>query len=379
MHILHININYLSTALHQTMVENLANIGVESTVFVPVYDEKYKVISPNLNVVISRCFRKWDKIFYFLKQRKIQKALIKNIELSNYELLHAYTLFSDGNTAMKLSKKYDIPYIVAIRGTDMNDFFHVKPYLIPHGIKIMKNAERIIFLSRSYKDIMISKYVSEKQKGEIEKKAVVLPNGIDDFWMKNIYYARNYNEIQKRLSRKELKIICVAQIIKKKNIPFLQKAIQKLVDKGWKVQFNVIGKAIDKKELKVINSDKYTKYLGSKKKEELIDCYRDSDIFILISQIETFGLVYAEAMSQGLPVIYTRGEGFDQQFEDGYVGFPASDQNVDDLLDKILKITMDYRRISENCIKGVHRFDWNQIVGNYKEIYENIIMENGVK
>lgn len=379
MYILHININYLSSALHQTMMESLADVGVESTVFVPVYDEKCKVIIPNSNVIVSRCFEKWDRIFYFLKQRKIQKALIKNIEVSNYELLHAYTLFSDGNIAMRLSKKYGIPYIVAIRGTDMKDFFHVKPYLIPHGIKIMKNAERIIFLSRSYKDIMISKYVSEKQKGEIEKKAVVIPNGIDDFWMKNIYYARNYTEIQKRLSRKELKIICVAQIIKKKNIPFLQKAIQKLVDKGWKVQFNVIGKAIDKGELKVIISNKYTKYLGSKKKEELIECYRNNDIFILVSQIETFGLVYAEAMSQGLPVIYTKGEGFDQQFEDGYVGFPASDQNVDDLLYKILKITMDYRRISENCIKGVQRFDWNQIVGNYKEIYENIIRENGVK
>lgn len=379
MYILHININYLSSALHQTMMESLADVGVESTVFVPVYDEKCKVIIPNSNVFVSRCFEKWDRIFYFLKQRKIQKALIKNIEVSNYELLHAYTLFSDGNIAMKLSKKYGIPYIVAIRGTDMKDFFHVKPYLIPHGIKIMKNAERIIFLSRSYKDIMISKYVSEKQKGEIEKKAVVIPNGIDDFWMKNIYYARNYTEIQKRLSRKELKIICVAQIIKKKNIPFLQKAIQKLVDKGWKVQFNVIGKAIDKGELKVIISNKYTKYLGSKKKEELIEYYRNNDIFILVSQIETFGLVYAEAMSQGLPVIYTKGEGFDQQFEDGYVGFPASDQNVDDLLYKILKITMDYRRISENCIKGVQRFDWNQIVGNYKEIYENIIRENGVK
>jgi len=36
---------------------------------------------------------------------------------------------------------------------------------------------------------------------------------------------------------------------------------------------------------------------------------------------ETFGLVYAEALSQGLPVLYTRGQGFDRQFEEGEVGY----------------------------------------------------------
>lgn len=38
------------------------------------------------------------------------------------------------------------------------------------------------------------------------------------------------------------------------------------------------------------------------------------------SHKETFGLVYAEAMSQGLPIIYTKNQGFDGQFPDGYVG-----------------------------------------------------------
>ena len=37
--------------------------------------------------------------------------------------------------------------------------------------------------------------------------------------------------------------------------------------------------------------------------------YRENDIYVMPSIIETFGLVYAEAMSQGLPVIYTRGQG----------------------------------------------------------------------
>lgn len=379
MRVLHINVNYLTTPLHQIMIEHLSELDVNNVVFAPVYDEENKRIDPNSNVVISRCFRKWDRVFYFLKQRKIQKALIKSLDVSKYKLVHAYTLFSDGNTAMKISQKYGIPYIITVRGTDLNDFFHLKPYLIPYGFKIMENASKIIFLSKAYQDIMFRKYIPERKQRELIKKSVILPNGIDDFWIKNLYYGRNYTEIQKRLERKEIKIICVANILKDKNIPFLQKVLEKAREEGWKIQLHLIGKAIDRKELNRIEKDKFTIYHGSKNKEELIQHYRDNDIFILVSHTESFGLVYAEAMSQGLPVIYTAGEGFDQQFEDGYVGFPASDRNAYDLLDKIFRVISDYKRISENCLKSVMKFEWNRIVKSYKGIYECIINDNGVE
>lgn len=379
MRILHININYPYTTLHQTMVEHLTEIGVDNVVFVPVYDETNSKIIPNSNVVVSRCFKKWDRIFYFLKQKKIQNSLIHNLNVPDYEIIHAYTLFSDGNTAMQISKRYGIPYVVTVRGTDLRDFLHLKPYLIPYGIKIMENAERIIFLSKTYQESMFQKYVPDKMRKEMVRKSIIIPNGIDDFWIKNIYYERDYDQTQARFNNREMRVICVANILKDKNIPFLQKALEKLRENGWKVQFHVIGNAVDKKELGRIEIDKYTVYHGSKKKEELIYYYRENDIFALTSHIESFGLVYAEAMSQGLPVIYTSGEGFDQQFEDGHVGFSTSDRRMNDVVENILKIAADYRRISENCIKEVKKFEWNQIVRKYKELYKGIINDKGTE
>ncbi|SOY28894.1 Alpha-monoglucosyldiacylglycerol synthase [Acetatifactor muris] len=373
MRILHININYLFTALHQTMIEHLTDVGLDNFVFVPIHDKADKKIIPNSNVVVSCCFRKRDRILYFFKQRKILKSAIDMLPISDYNVVHAYTLLSDGNIAMQISKKYGIPYIVTVRGTDLKDFFHLKPYLIPHGIKIMQHAEKIIFISKAYQQNMMHKYVPDNMRKEIAGKSMVIPNGIDDFWLENIFHERDYIETQKRFDKKELKIICVASILKDKNIPFLQKALKKLVEKGWKIQFHLIGNVADKKELNKIEADKYTIYHGSMKKEELIRCYRENDIFALISHTETFGLVYAEAMSQGLPVIYTSGEGFDQQFEDGCVGFSVSDRRVNDAVEKILRIVSDYRGISENCIKKVKNFEWSQIVNNYKELYRDIL------
>ena len=68
MRILHINCNYIGTALHQIMIEHLGKFGFENQVYVPTYNSKSAVITPNANVCISECFRKWDRIIFDYKQ-----------------------------------------------------------------------------------------------------------------------------------------------------------------------------------------------------------------------------------------------------------------------------------------------------------------------
>ena len=60
------------------------------------------------------------------------------------------------------------------------------PHLRKKGIKIMENASRIFFLSESYKKYVFDNYIP-KEKKNIIKKCVVIPNGIDNFWLDNIY------------------------------------------------------------------------------------------------------------------------------------------------------------------------------------------------
>ena len=94
------------------------------------------------------------------------------------------------------------------------------------------------------------------------------------------------------------------------------------------------------------------------------------------SHTETFGLTYAEAMSQGLPVIYTRGQGFDKQFDDGVVGYSVSDTNVQELVQKIMECIKHYEKLSTNCVTNVTKFDWNYICNTYISIYEKMIKES---
>ena len=78
-------------------------------------------------------------------------------------------------------------------------------------------------------------------------------------------------------------------------------------------------------------------------------------------------------MSQGLPVVYSRGQGFDGQFPDGIVGEKCEATCTNSVANAIKKIISDYSRYSLNCVKNCKRFNWDSICDNYISIYENII------
>ena len=89
---------------------------------------------------------------------------------------------------------------------------------------------------------------------------------------------------------------------------------------------------------------------------------------------ESFGRVYVEAMSQGVPVIYTRGQGFDGIFEDGEVGCSVSPNNPSEISAAVMKIINNYNSISENCIKNCINFDWNEICRKLDVFYKQSVI-----
>lgn len=90
---------------------------------------------------------------------------------------------------------------------------------------------------------------------------------------------------------------------------------------------------------------------------------------VLPSLNETFGLVYAEAMSQGLPVIFTRGQGFDGQFPDGQIGYSVPPKSPSAIADAVEKIARELSPMSHRALRAATRFDWNRITTRYDELY----------
>lgn len=366
MRILHINCNYMDSWLHQNMIETLDTFGVKSEVFVPLYQLEGHVVKVNDNVNPAVCFKKWDRIAYYHKQSKIINRVKADYNITEFSCFHAYTLFTDGNVARTLHKEFNIPYVVAVRNTDVNDFFKKMLHLRSVGIDVMKDAKAIFFLSKSYYEQIIYTYVPSEYREEIIKKSHIIPNGIDDYWHNNI----NGNRSEVILNgKKNIRIIYVGVINKNKNIKLTCKAKKYLEKLGYSVSFSVVGKIKDKRIYHEIK--KSIDYHEPRSKEKLIELYRNSDVFVMPSHTETFGLVYAEAMTQGLPVIYTHNQGFDGQFEDGIVGYSVSDIDYVDVANKIIACIEDYERLRSNCIKKVSKFKWENICKEYIKYYKS--------
>lgn len=309
----------------------------------------------------------FDRFFYHLKQGKILKEAIRRYNSEKFDLIHAHSLFTNGFVAKNLSEAMGIPYIVAVRNREVNTFFKYMIHLRNTGRKIMTDAEKVIFISEPNRDMVLNQYTPTLLRESITKKTRVIGNGIDDFWLNN-RYRKN-----RKLEGKELKLLSVGQVIGVKNHLTTAKAAEILVQKGFKVTLTVVGEKTDKRILNKLREYPFVRYLSPVLKEELLEIYREADIFVLPSITETFGLVYPEAMSQGLPIIYSRGQGFDGQFEEGRVGFHVESRNAEEIADRIVDTTRNYEIISRNCVEMCKRFNWTDIAGEYVGVYKECI------
>lgn len=372
MTLLHICSDFFFTTVYSSMIDSLDKIGIKSKVFIPT-DRKSKQNTNNDNVIECNCLKKSDRFLYFRKQRKIVDSIKNIIKTEKPDLLHAHFLFTNGYACMVCKDMFNIPYVVALRNTDVNFFFKRMYHLRKIGVKILENASKIVFLNQTYCDTVLAKYVPKIIRNDIAKKSEIIPNGIDSFWLNNKYNRNRF------LKKDEVNVITIGTIDKNKNQLVVARALEMLHRKGIVVNYVVIGRVIDKYLFRRLTSYSFVKHLDFCNKEDLVNYYRDADIFVMPSKHETFGLVYAEAMTQGLPLIYTKGQGFDKQFDEGIVGFSVPYDSPQLIASKIQVITRNYSYYSSNCINFSSKFSWEHIADIYSKIYYEILEINPIR
>lgn len=359
--------DYYNSSIYRSLFQALADRGVAQQVYV----------ADNVNVnaqpddegnitVASKAFSPLERLLFFPKQRFIQRHLHSSIRMDSIDLIHAHTLFSSGYAAYQLWKEQHIPYIVAVRNTDVNTFFRYMKHLMPIGWKVLQHAKKVVFLSPAYKQTVLSRYVPARMRQAIEEKAVVIPNGINPIFLDE---APDHS-----YDPKTIRLIYVGKLMHMKNIDMLLRVCDKLsVD--HQVSLTIVGKIIDKKYARIADSRPYIRYMPPAPPKKVRDIMRENDIFIMPSLWETFGLVYAEAMSQGLPVIYTRGQGFDGWFADGEVGYAVPPDDVEAISQRVLDIHTNYAALTTRCRQSAMRFDWQKIADTYTDIYNTLKTE----
>ena len=371
MNVLHISNGFADSKVHSNLTKALDELGIQQTVYCPVREERFLGINQfdgnKIDFVYSFCIKPWYKYVYQYKRWMLYKDMKRRIELAKFDIIHAPTLFSDGGLALKAYKEYGIPYVVAVRNTDINTFIKYLKHTYYIGREIALNAKKIFFISKGEMDEFIESDFARPIYSQIKDKIVLQPNGVEDYWHEHI----------SRTPRKGHQILYIGDFTPNKNVCRVIKAIAQLrsTKEFDDLKFVIVGGGRDRDNstLKMIESyPDFIEYKGKiYDKEKLVNIMHQSALFVMPSIHETFGLVYIEALSQNLPVIYSKGQGIDGLFDES-VGIRVNALSVDEIREAI-------RNILKNPVKYSNKkvvfkdFDWKNIAENYIRFYQNAI------
>lgn len=352
--ILHINSYFLSNRIHYNFYLKL-NKHNKNSFLLPVYKHfKNKHIE---GVDIDYVFDSLDKKIFFTKIPKVLYLFFKK-KYKEFDLIHAHTLISDGIPTYLIHLIVGKPYVVSVRMTDVHLFIDGSFVFRLIANRILRKSSAIFFISPSLKRKIRSRYPDIDPK-----KFSILPNGLDSFWQNNLGVPKTLNII-----KNTLKILFVGNLSSNKNLDILLELLSKYKD--FKYELHVVGENVENIDFDKINTsfdnENCVVYHGSiKDKDTLKQLFIESDVFAMLSLNETFGVVYIEALSQGLPVLYTQNEGFDGFFDNGFVGYSCDPNDVQNVHDNLLKVLSNYTEISNNAINSVKSFYWKETLQTY--------------
>jgi len=255
---------------------------------------------------------------------------------------------------------------------NLGKLLHIFPpmskILTIHGLEIdissMHNFQKLFAISVSVKSDV---------ENRSNLKCQVIYNGIttNQIKQKNAYLKKgSFNIIQVgRLNHErkgqDILIMALHNIIYKLNIRNIQLCF---VGEGE-------SRAYIEQMISNLNLQNYITLAGNKNREWIYDHLTNYDLFVQPSRYEGFGLSVAEAMAAKLPVIASNIEGLTEILKNGEYGFIFENENVDDLVEKILYIMTLYKtgKIEKYVIKArdycLKNYDIKITAKNYCENY----------
>src|SRR5690606_20232446 len=257
----------------------------------------------------------------------------------------------------------DIPIVTTLHGTDIT-LVGNHPFYKPAVTFSINKSDVVTSVSKSLKD-------DTNRLFDIEKNIHVIPNFID-----LTKYKKQFADCGRSImaADHERIITHVSNFRKVKRIDDVIKVFHG-IQKVLPARLIMVGEGPEKENAeemcqKLGIADKVA-FLGNSNEVDKILCY--SDLFLLPSETESFGLAALEAMVNEVPVISSDTGGIPEVNKHGVSGFLSPVGAVDEMIENSLYILSDDQRLDQFKIQARNQasiFDINYVVPLYEEIYE---------
>lgn len=282
-----------------------------------------------------------NAISYYLSVKKIIKKIIKE---ENVVLLDAHTFKIQGVVASWLKKKYKLNTFITLHGTSFDRNLYFK-----NGINSIKRVANIVDCM-----VCVSPKIERQLKSLDIKNTKVIYNGI------------NFNtKISKKIP---YSIITVGTFTYDKNIDVVIKSFKKVLQVIPNSNLTIIGEGVLKDKLeKEADSIKNITFTGFLPNMKVLEYLSKSEIFVLPSSPEGFGICYAEAMNNKCITIGTLNEGIDGFIKNKENGFLVNinETEIANLIIDIFNNKYDVKKIREKAYFDTSKLTWDQNAKEY--------------
>jgi glycosyltransferase involved in cell wall biosynthesis len=306
--------------------------------------------------------------------------VVKVVEKNDLNLIHAHFAYPEGLVGLLAKRRTGKPLVVTVHGYDIL----VEPS-IGYGIRLDLRLDNIVRKVLNEADAIIT--ASRATFSESNKivgntgKVYLIPNGVD---IKRFNPSLDGSYIKRRWGISDhVKVIFTLRAHEPKyGIEYLLRAASLL--KRNNVVFVIGGDGSLRPYHKRLAIDlgikEKTIFTGKIPQSEVPHYYAMSDIVVVPSLQEAFGLIVSEALACGKPVIGTKVGGIPDQIIDGYNGFLVKPKDPKEIAEKILwllehsdkakQMGMNGRRIVEE------KFDVEKRIDRIIEVYERVISKS---
>ena len=309
--------------------------------------------------------------------REIQKKYCDFVEKYLMEhkpdLVHAHDWLTY-EAGILAKKEYQIPLIAHVHATEFDrSGMHTGNPLI-HEIEYegLMMADKIIAVSEITKRLIHEKYQIPLSKID------VIYNSLDENYEKNEYqfYDANYRYLQKLKETGHIIVSTVGRFTIQKGLPNLVRAAALAISKNPQLIFIFAGDGEDRNELIELAADlgisKNVIFTGFIRGKRLRDIYSITDIFVMSSISEPFGLTALEAAHHGDVLILTKQSGVSEIIWSA-MKYDFWDQKK--LADEILAISKNpalMESLKENVKTEYRKISWDQVAKKCLKIYNKL-------
>ena len=278
-----------------------------------------------------------------------------------FDIVHAHMLPRDGHAGLIVARALGVPLALTVHGTDIFHYFTPGQEPWPRNRRIAREADALMAVS----SLLMRRVAPYRGEGRITR---VVPNGVD------------LSLVPEAAASTPRAVISVGTLKPRKCMDKTLEAFARVAGDYPDATLTLVGIGEMEAQLRTrideLGLRPRVALTGGLSHEEVLRRMAQSDLFVLPSWGEGYGIVYIEAMAAGCIAVGAVGEGIEDTIDDGENGFlvPAGDADaVERVMRAVIADRAAYDALRERGRQAARALTWARNAETVEGIYHETI------